>query len=93
MAAGRQPLAGWHELPARKREIGSDLGSLSGGSNYSAEISPAPLAVATSLPGTNGHASLAGQKPDGWFVAMNEETAFAKSWDITAFAVCARLAS
>jgi hypothetical protein len=67
--------------------------AISGGSNYSAETSPAPLAVATSQPGTNGHASTAGQTPNGWFVAMNEESAFAGVWDVTVYAVCATLTS
>src|SRR4051812_27523158 len=67
--------------------------AISGGSNYGADSSPAPLAVATSQPATNGSASTAGQTPNGWFVAMNEESAFAAGWEVTAYAVCASLAS
>jgi hypothetical protein len=67
--------------------------AISGGSNYSADTAPAPLAVATSQPATNGFASAAGQTPNGWFVAMNEEGAFAGLWNVTAYAVCATLAS
>jgi hypothetical protein len=67
--------------------------AISGGSSYSADSGPAPLAVATSQPATNGFASSAGQTPNGWFVAMNEEGAFAGLWNVTGFAVCATLAS
>jgi hypothetical protein len=65
--------------------------AISGGSTYSADSAPAPLAVATSQPGKNGSAASAGQTPDGWFVAMNEESAFAGSWEVTTFAVCANV--
>ena len=67
--------------------------AISGGSNYSADTAPAPLAVATSQPATDGAVSTAGQTPNGWFVAMNEESAFAGLWNVTGYAVCATLAS
>jgi hypothetical protein len=66
--------------------------AVSGGSGYAADSAPAPLALATSQPGKNGAAANAGQTPDGWFVAMNEETAYAGYWTVTAYAVCANLA-
>jgi hypothetical protein len=67
--------------------------AISGGSNYSADTAPAPLAVATSQPATNGSISTAGQTPNGWFVAMNEEGTFAGLWNVTGYAVCATVAS
>jgi hypothetical protein len=65
--------------------------AISSGSTYGADTAPAPLAVATSQPGKTGAAASAGQTPDGWFVAMNEETAYAGSWNVTAYAVCANV--
>jgi hypothetical protein len=49
--------------------------------------------VATSQPATDGSVSSAGQTPNGWFVAMNEEVPFAGSWNVTGYAVCATVAS
>jgi hypothetical protein len=65
--------------------------AISGGSSYAADTAPAPLALATSQPGRNGAAAGAGDTPDGWFVAMNEESAYAGSWEVTTFAVCANV--
>ena len=52
----------------------SGLTAISGGVTYAAATAPAPLAVATSQPGFGGQAASAGQTPDGWFGAVNEET-------------------
>jgi hypothetical protein len=65
--------------------------AISGGSSNAAASQPAPLAVVVSQPGKNGSAAGAGQTPDGWFVAMNEESPYASSWRVTAFAVCANV--
>jgi hypothetical protein len=65
--------------------------AISGGSSDSADSQPAPLAVVASQPAKNGVEASAGQTPDGWFVAMNEETAYASSWNVTAYAVCANV--
>jgi hypothetical protein len=65
--------------------------AISGGSTDAAASQPAPLAVVASQPAKNGVEASAGQTPDGWFVAMNEETAFAGSWTVTAYALCANV--
>jgi hypothetical protein len=65
--------------------------AISGGSSNAAASQPAPLAVVASQPGKNGSAAGAGQTPDGWFAAMNEESAFTGSWDVTTYAVCANV--
>jgi hypothetical protein len=65
--------------------------AISGGSTDSAATQPAPLAVVTSQPGKNGSATSAGQTPDGWFAAMNEESAYAGNWDLTTYALCANV--
>jgi hypothetical protein len=65
--------------------------AISGGETEAASNAPAPLALVTSQPAKNGSAAEAGETPDGWFVAMNEETAYAGSWTVTAYAVCAHV--
>jgi hypothetical protein len=66
--------------------------AISGGSTNAAADQPAPLAVAVSQPAEHGSAAGAGQTPDGWFVAMNEESAYASNWNVTTYAVCAKVA-
>jgi hypothetical protein len=65
--------------------------AISGGSTNAAATQPAPLALVVSQPGRNGIAANAGQSPDGWFVAMNEESAYGSNWNVTAYAVCANV--
>jgi Collagen triple helix repeat (20 copies) len=65
--------------------------AISGGSTDSAATQPAPLAVVTSQPAKNGSEASAGQTPDGWFAAMNEESAYAGNWNLTTYAVCANV--
>jgi hypothetical protein len=65
--------------------------AISGGSTNAAAAQPAPLAVVVSQPGKNGSEASAGQTPDGWFVAMNEESAYASNWNVTTYAVCANV--
>jgi hypothetical protein len=65
--------------------------AISGGSSNAAASQPAPLAVVVSQPAKNGIGASAGETPDGWFVAMNEESAFAPNWNVTAYAVCAKV--
>jgi hypothetical protein len=65
--------------------------AISGGSTDSAATQPAPLAVVTSQPAKNGSEAGAGQTPDGWFAAMNEESAYAEDWNLTTYAVCANV--
>jgi Collagen triple helix repeat (20 copies) len=65
--------------------------AISGGSTFAAATQPAPMAVVVSQPGKNGSAAGAGDTPNGWFVAMNEESAYAPDWDVTTYAVCANV--
>jgi hypothetical protein len=65
--------------------------AISGGSSNTADFQPAPLAVVASMPSKNGVQAGAGQTPDGWFVAMNEEAAFSGQWTVKAYAVCANV--
>jgi hypothetical protein len=65
--------------------------AISGGSTDSAATQPAPLAVVTSQPAKNGSEASAGQTPDGWFAAMNEESAYGPNWNLTTYAVCANV--
>jgi hypothetical protein len=69
----------------------SGLTAISGGVTYAAQSAPAPLAIATNQPGSNGSAASAGQTPDGWFGAVNEESAYAQSWELTVYAECAHV--
>jgi hypothetical protein len=65
--------------------------AISGGASDAAASQPAPLALLVSQPGKNGAEAIAGQTPDGWFVAMNEESAYTFNWKVTAYAVCANV--
>lgn len=69
----------------------SGLTPISGGVNYAAQTAPAPLAVAASQPAVGSRAAFAGETPDGWFGAVNEETAYASSWTVSVFAECAQV--
>jgi hypothetical protein len=65
--------------------------AISGGVSYAAGSAPAPLAVATSQPGWNGAAAGSGQTPNGWFGAVNEESAYTDTWYVAVYAVCANV--
>lgn len=66
--------------------------AISGGSTYAASAAPAPLAVAESGPTVSGSRAPDGATPDGWIVAMNEESTFAGTWILTVKVVCATVA-
>jgi hypothetical protein len=65
--------------------------AISGGSSQAASTQPAPLAVTSSQPAKNGVEAGAGQTPNGWFAAVNEESAFTGTWTVTVYAVCAHV--